>query len=315
MPEKCTNCEKDASLICSWCKLAWYCNKKCQKADWKRQHKQICTWASDKKKARNTKKQKDEDSKPHFIQTGPNSWHHPARPTNLIERYRKMALFGTEPLTESEPLIKQSKIRNLDRFIKHNIPLRVNGCQISANTLSFKSVPSKAIEPESLPIIIRKSVKYSHSIDLSDWILTVICGYHYNYNPLSAANLIVGLLTQHQNVSFVKQFLKHAEKSQFDGDISFSRSEELFDSQKRLMMNNLEKCMDSAIFNGLRFQLEQIVNYMNANYFDCHLMTNHITNDDQYFQYFYLFIAGVDIKRESLKVIMLKIYDQEGDVW
>ena len=321
MPSLCSNpeCNNEANLRCSWCKISYYCNKKCQKRDWP-QHKQSCKWSLNRRNARIEKEKENERNKPHFIEISPGIWRHPARPKRtVIERYREIAAFPIDSDTEQyeTEIFYQSnvsRLRNLHTF-KRELPLFIDNKRISREVISFKSGPSKTIDRKSLKIIIKKSVK--HWIDISDFILSEICSYHYNYKPFNAAYLIIALLSQNNDGidnHLLSEYLRDAKRSSYNEDIDFSRSEELFESQQRLNEENMRKCIDASIFDKREELFVELINYMNGKYYDCHLMTNHITDDNSFYQDLYVFIIGVT-RKGGLKGILMKIHDPEGDVW
>ena len=316
MPSLCSNsqCNKEAHLRCSWCKTTYYCNKKCQKKDWSK-HKKICKWSKNRKQAQIEQTKKEERNKPHFIEIEPGVFHHPARPKrSIIDLYKEMAVCPQSVMqNEPEIIIRKSRLNNLRSFTQRLLSFNSNQ-HISAEILSFKSGHLKFIDNKSLEIIIKKSVK--NWIDISESIINDICSYHYNYKPFNAAYLIIALLSEHKDNDnqLISEYLRDAKRSPNDEDIQFERSEELFESQERLNMENLRKYIDIEVFENQSNLFRDLVDYMNGKYYDCHIMTNHITDDNCFYRNMYVFMVGVTAKG-GLKGILMKIYDPEGDVW
>lgn len=309
MPSPCATCGKAASLICSWCKLVHYCSKQCQKRGWKT-HKKNCAWSLDKDKAQKKQEEESKKNEPDFIQTAPGIWYHPGRPwKSRIEMYREIATIPYSPENTPEPIITTTHINSLASFI-HHLPSLVSGQRLSATIISFRCGPLETIDSESLRIIIAKSV--NRWINVSDSIISNICSFHYGYQPFNAAHLIIGLLSEYQSDNqLLCRYLRDA-KSSYGDDIEYD--EELFESQKRLRMENVKICIDESTFKKVEPQFIHLVNYMNANFYDCHIMTNHITDDSSFFHDLYVFIVGVT-ENGGLKGILLNSHDPEGDVW
>eukprot|EP01084_Bolivina_argentea_P296773 511179_1 len=307
----CASCGKTASLLCSWCKSVNYCNKKCQKLNWK-QHKKKCKWSVNKNKNGN---KTPSPSPPHFIQTAPGVWHHPRRkPMTKIQHYRKIAAYEancpSEPQNESGIIININS--NILSILLEYLPSTINGQRLRKGIISFNAGPLQIIPSQSLPIIINKSVK--HWINIGDTIIKTICSFHYNYESLSAAHLIIGLISEYKpNNRLVCRYLQHAKSFPSDEDINLDYSEELFESKKRLSLKNIQTFIDEKIFEKLRNKFDNLVNYMVSNFCDCYVMVNHITDDMCYFRDMYVFMVGVN-SEGGLGGILLNFYDPEGDV-
>merc|ERR1711971_345306 len=85
-----------------------------------------------------------------------------------------------------------------------------------------------------------------------DSILSTIGAYHYPFNPINAAHLHIALLTEdHRRNRLLSDYLREAVLPAFHSqprDLKFDRSEELFDSQCHLTLNNLQRCIARDVF-------------------------------------------------------------------